>query len=281
MILVTGATGNIGTHVVHHLAEHGAPTRIISRDPAKAKRLPSSVEVVRADLDQPDTLEAAFRGIDKLVLIAPGPNVPAQDAALITAAERAKVAHVVMVTSLGIELGGIAGGKPHMAGEKRLRESALRWTVLHPSEFMTNALWWSGMIKTTGSIFAPTGAGKIGFIDPADIGAVAAKVITTAGHEGRTYRLTGPVAITTADIATELGEILGRPVRHIDVSEDAYRAGALEAGTPPPVIDMMTEYYEAVRAGRVDIVTRDIPELLGRPAHSFADWAREHVHAFR
>lgn len=278
MILVTAANGRIGSHVVRQLIAQREPTRVIARDPGKLAL--DGVEVVRGDLDRADTLDAAFRGVTKLLLIAPGPDVAAQDAALIAAARRANVAHVVMVTSLGIELGGIAGGKVHMTGEQQLRDSGLTWTLLHPSEFMTNALWWAGTIKGAGAIFLPAGTGKVGFIDPADIAAVAVKVLTTPGHEGKVYRLTGPQALGIAELASQLGEVVGRPIRYTDIPEPAFRDGAGKAGTPPPVVEMMVEYYAAVREGRVDVVTRDIPDLIGRPARSFGEWAREQAAAF-
>lgn len=281
MIAVTGPSGSIGRHLVRHLAEAGAPTRALARNPSHVDDQGGRVEVVKADLSDPSTLAPALRGATRLFLLSPGPDVPAQDAALIDAALEAGVRHVVMLSSLGAELGGIAGGGPHMAGEARLRESGLAWTLLHPSEFMTNTLRYRDVIHGAHALFVPSGDGRIGYIDPADIAAVAAVALTSDGHEGRVLRLTGPESLSLADVAATLGEVAGVELRHVDVTDEAFRDSLTTAGLPPPMIEMMSVYYEAVRQGRVDIVTRDVEEIAGRPARSFAAWAREHAAAFR
>ncbi|MDQ3734707.1 MAG: SDR family oxidoreductase [Actinomycetota bacterium] len=280
MIVVTGGTGNIGRHVLEELAKTDAAVRVLARDPSRVSDYQDRLDVVAADLDDPATLGPALQGVERLFILAPGPDVPAQDAALIRAAVQAGVRHVVMVSSLGAELGGIAGGRPHLPGEALLRESGLEWTVLHPSEFMTNTAWWRDTILSAGSIFVPSGSGRVGFVDPADIGAVAAKVLTTDGHHGQTYRLTGPEALRTADIAAVLSEVLDRPVQHVDVPAQAFRAGMEQAGMPPFLIDMQVEYYAAVIDGVVDIVSPDVPNLLGRPATDFRSWAQANADAF-
>lgn len=280
MILLTGATGTIGRHLLEELADADVAVRVLARDPAKLAGSRGALDVVAGDLDVPATLEPALKGVDKVFLLTAGPNVPAHDAAVIDAAARAGVEHLVMVSSLGAELGGIAGGRPHLAGEARLAASGLGATLLHPSEFMSNALWWRETIETAGSIFMPTGDGPVGFVDPADIAAVAAHVLTTEGHLGQTYRLTGPQALTTAQVAATLSESTGKPIRHVDLSPEAFRATMEQAGLPPAMIDMQVEYCAAVRAGTVDIVTDDIERLLGRPANDFRAWARTHADAF-
>lgn len=280
MIVVTGATGNVGRHVVAGLAEAGHAVRVVVRDPAGTDVGNGGVAVARGDLDQPESLASAFASGSKLFLLAPGPDVPAQDAAAIRAAMGASIGHIVMLSSLGAELGGIAGGGPHLPGEQRLKDSGADWTLLHPSEFMNNALWLRQTIAESGSIFLPAGTGKIGFIDPADIGAAAARVLATGGHHGKTYRLTGPEALGLADVAARIGEAIARPVRYVDIPEDAYRQALAGLGLPPAMIESQVTYYAAVRAGRVDIVTDDVQRLTGRPATSYADWAKEHAAAF-
>jgi uncharacterized protein YbjT (DUF2867 family) len=104
--------------------------------------------------------------------------------------------------------------------------------------------------------------------------------MSSAGHEGKTYRLTGPEALNTADIAEQLSAIVGKPIRHIDLPEAAFREGMQAAGLPPPLIEMQMEYCAAVKEGRADIVTHETEQLLGRPPHSYAAWAHEHARAF-
>jgi len=280
VIAVTGGTGNIGRHVLEKLANTDVAVRVLARDPSRLSSYQDRFDVVTADLDEPATLGPALAGVDRLFVLAPGPDVAAQDAALIRAAVEAGVRHVVMVSSLGAELGGIAGGRPHLPGEALLQESGLDWTLLHPSEFMTNTAWWRDTILSAGSIFVPTGSGRVGFVDPADIGAVAAKVLTTEGHHGHTYRITGPEALSTADIAAVLSEVLGRPVAHVDVPPEAFRSGMEQAGLPPFLIEMQVEYCAAVADGVVDIVSPDVPNLLGRPANDYRSWAQAHADVF-
>lgn len=280
VIAVTGGTGNIGRHLLDELARTDADVRVLARDPSRLSEFQDRFDIVAADLDEPATLGPALDGVDRLFVLAPGPDVAAQDAALIKAAVEAGVRHLVMVSSLGAELGGIAGGRPHLPGEALLQESGLDWTLLHPSEFMTNTVWWRDTILGAGSIFVPTGSGRVGFVDPADIGAVAAHVLTTEGHSGQIYRVTGPAALSTADVAAVLSEVLDRPVAHVDVPAEAFQAGMQQAGLPPFLIDMQVEYCAAVRDGIVDIVSPDVPNLLGRPATDFRTWAQAHAHVF-
>lgn len=279
MILLTGATGRIGGAALSALVQTGELVRVLARNPARLAG-EERVEAVAGDLDDPATLPPAMEGVDRMLMLAPGPDIAAQDAAMIAAAQQAGLGQVVMVSSLGAELGGIAGGGPHLPGEALLKESGLGWTILHPSEFMTNTIWWAETIRPTGSVFLPTGTGRVGFIDPADIGEVAAAVLTGDGHVGRTYRLTGPEALTTAEVAALIGQARGEPVTHVDVPPEAMAEGMTQAGMPPPLIDMMVTYYGAVKEGRVDIVTDDVPRLLARPARSFADWVAGNAAVF-
>jgi uncharacterized protein YbjT (DUF2867 family) len=153
----------------------------------------------------------------------------------------------------------------------------LDWTILRPSEFMTNTLWWLDEIAARGTVSVPSADGRIGYVDPADIAAVAAAALTVPGHEKMIHRLTGPAALTTAEAAATLSDVLGRPVEHVDVTEEQYRQGATAAGTPAPMVDMLSEYYAAVREGRMAVVTNDIEQILGRPARDYATWAQAAV----
>jgi len=281
MILLTGATGRIGAPALNALVQAGERVRVLARNPARLADEGPLVEAVTGDLDDPASLPPALEGVDRMMMLAPGPDVPAQDAAMIAAAQRAGLRQVVMISSLGAELGGIAGGGPHLPGEALLKDSGLGWTILHPSEFMSNTIWWADTIKPTGSVFLPTGAGRVGFIDPADVGEVAAAVLAGTGHDGQIYRLTGPEALTTAEVAERIGQARGEPVQHVDVPPQALAESMTRFGMPPPMIDMMVTYYAAVKEGRVDIVTDDVPRLLGRPARSFTDWVAGNAAIFR
>lgn len=279
MILVIGASGKVGTNAVRRLVGHGLGVRAFSRDPAKVAGLPPGVEAVQGDLDQPDTVPPALEGVDRVLLIAGGWDIPAEETNVIEAAEKAGVAHLVLLSSLGVEA-GVASGPLHAPGEARLRSSTLDWTILRPGFFMANAMMWRDTVVAQGVIYEPTGTGRHALVHPADVGAVAAEVLASAGHAGRTYELTGPEALSTADCASALAAALGREVRHVDIPDEAFRDGMAKAGAPPPLVDNLARYYAMVKAGEFDMVTAEVPELLGRPARTFAEWATENAGAF-
>jgi uncharacterized protein YbjT (DUF2867 family) len=224
VILVIGASGKVGSSAVRCLADKGADVRVFSRDPSKLSGLPSGVEAVQGDLDQPDTVPPALAGVDKVLLIAAGWDIPTEERNVFDAAAQAGVGHLVLLSSLGVEA-GVGSGPLHAPGEEALRSSPLSWTILRPGVFMANAFMWRDTIQAQGAIYEPTGTGRHAMIDPTDIGAVAAEVLTSDGHQGQTYELTGPEAISSADCAAILSKALGRDVRHVDISDEAFREG--------------------------------------------------------
>ncbi len=276
MIAITAANGNIGRHLTQMLVAVGAPARLLVRgqDIANAATAGGVLQVVAADLDRPDTLDAALAGVTHLFLVSPGPDTPAQDAAAIAAAQRAGVRHIVLLSSLGVELGGVGGGRAHAPGEGLLTASTMDWTILRPNEFMTNTRGWLPEITARGTISTPSGAGKVGYIDPADIAAVAFAALTASGHTGKIYRLTGPETLTTAEVAARIGAVIGKTVRHVDVSDAVFRANAHDAHMPEAMIELLSEYYGAVKEGRMAVLTPDVSQVTGRRPGTFADWAR-------
>jgi uncharacterized protein YbjT (DUF2867 family) len=161
-----------------------------------------------------------------------------------------------------------------------LKASGLAWTILRPNEFMSNAYFWRDTVKSQGVVYAPTGDGKHAAIDPLDIAAVAAKALTTSGHEGKTYALTGPEALSTAEQAAKLGAAIGRDVRHVDMPSAAFREQLANMGLPPVAIDPLANFYDLVRQGKLAYVHPTVEQVTGRPARGFADWARDHAAAF-
>ena len=279
MIGITGANGNIGRHLAQMLVTAGTPARLLVRDTAKANTFDGKLEAVSADLDHPETLEGALTGVTDFFLVSPGPNTPAQDAAAITAASRAGVRHLVLLSSLGVEIGGVGGGRPHVPGEELLKTSDLEWTILRPSEYMTNTLWWLPEVMARGLISVPTGGGTVGFIDPADIASVAFAALTTTGHAGKTYRLTGPAALSTAQVAEQIGAIIGMTVRHIDVPDPDFRIFAGNAHMPEDRIETLSEYYAAVKQGRMAVLTPDVQQVTGQRPRTYANWASTNIQA--
>ena len=279
MILVTGASGKVGGQALRRLVEKGQEVRTFTRDPSKIEALELGVEAFQGDLDQADTIAPAVAGVDRVLIVAGGWDIAAEDANVIDAAVEAGVGHVVLLSSLGVEA-GVASGPFHAPGEDKLRATGLPWTILRPGFYMANALMWRDTIVGQGVIYEPTGSGRHALVHPADVGDVAAEVLSSEGHEGKTYELTGPEALSSADCAAELSAALGREIRHVDVPEEAFRQGLAQAGVPAPVVDNLARYYAMVKAGEFDMVTSTVADLLGRPARTFREWAAANAGAF-
>lgn len=279
VILVIGATGNVGGAALRDLARAGASVRALSRNPGRVPDLGPHVEPVEGDVERPETVAAAMAGVEKVLLCAGGRDLPATEAEVMGLAEKASVTHLVLLSSLGVEYGA-GSGPVHEPSERRLRASSLAWTILRPITFMTNTLRWRDSIAATGTFEEPTGTGTQAMIDPADIGAVAARVLTTPGHEGRVYELTGPASLTSAQYAEKLSTALGREVRHVDVPEDVYRARFANYGAPASFIESMLTFYALIKAGKLAMVTPDVERLLGRPGRTFDAWAADNAAAF-
>jgi uncharacterized protein YbjT (DUF2867 family) len=281
MLLVTGATGNIGRALVHELAARDAKLRVLVRDPARAADLPTSAERVVADLDRPATLAPAFAGVDRVFLLTPGIGI-AHTTHAVAAAQDAGVTHIVHLSSTNV-LGDPmpAMGRWHHDREEIIRASGIPATFLRPGGFMTNALDWTATIRD-GYVVDPVGPGRFAPIDPADIAAVAAAVLTQPGHEGRAYALTGSEILTVADQVQTLAEVTGLP---IEVRAPASPAEAVRsrfpAGAPQALADAITEGFLLMREDTAGFRTDTVSRLLGRPPGTFRDWCARNADAFR
>jgi uncharacterized protein YbjT (DUF2867 family) len=281
MILVTGATGTIGSEVVRQLAARGAKVRALTREPAKA-RVPEGVEVVRGDYLDPGSLEGAMSGVTAAFLLgAPGPD-SRHDQNLVAAARAAGVHRLVKLSAIGTGDPDVGpSGDWHVPGEQAVRDSGTEWTILRPSSFASNTLSWVPAVKEGKPVPNMTGDGLSGVIDPQDVGEVAARVLVDGGHAGRTYTLTGPEAISVPGQAATLASVLGRPIATQDLSPDATRDHLLTVwGFDEAQAAGGVAGTAFVRAGGNAVVTEDVPELLGKPARTYREWAEDHRQAF-
>jgi uncharacterized protein YbjT (DUF2867 family) len=161
-----------------------------------------------------------------------------------------------------------------------VRDSGVPWTFLRPTGFMSNALHWAGTIASHDTVYHPYGDGRVALIDPRDIAAVAATVLTRPGHDGRAYPLCGPEALGPADEVAILSEVLGRPLRYVEVSpEDAHRT-MVERGMPPELADAVVAKAATTREPGVGIPDRELIPLLDTTPRTFRAWVRDHVAAF-
>jgi uncharacterized protein YbjT (DUF2867 family) len=284
MILVIGATGNIGSEVVRLLVADGKKVRALSRDAAKAKAaLPAGVEVSQGDLHQPQTLAAALAGIEKLFFVSDaGPELAATGAAVFEAAQAAGVKHVVAVSSGTILMQPPTTiGRWHLELEEKLKATKLAWTMLRPGGFASNALRWAGQIKGTGSVFMPHTEGRMVPIDPRDIAAVAAKALANPGHEGKTYVITGSAAVSGREQVEAVAAALGKPIKVVEVPEEGAKAGMLKSGMSPIMVDAVMELIRAGASGHGGGANTTVRDITGKEPRTFAEWARDHVAAFR
>ncbi|BFO19150.1 NAD(P)H-binding protein [Streptomyces sp. KM77-8] len=276
MILVTGATGNIGSALVRQLRGSGtSPVAGLTRDAARAS-LPDGVEVFEGDLARPASLKPALDGARSLFLV----QGMGADGGVLTAARQAGVEHVVLVSSITVRthphLPAAAGNR---AVERLLQDSGMSWTILRPTQFASNALWWAQSIREHRSIRVPYADIGLPAVHPADIAAVARAALTEPGHRGRTYPLTGPARITPREQARAIGAALGHDVSVEEISrEEAHRQMALFMGeqTAHAVLDLMGGDINDELLQVHDTVSR----VTGSPARPFSQWAAENVAAF-
>lgn len=281
MILVLGATGSIGTHLVRELRDRGEPVRAFVRDPAKGRAL--GVEYAVGDLDDPPSIAAALAGVDRLLLNAGG-AVPAdgeqpmvrQQKAAIDAAVAARVSRVVKVSVWGAKPGGRLAEGAHWEIERYLEASGLTsglaWSVLRPSGFMQNFVTGSGSFTADGDLLGAYGDARVSYVDCADIAACAAQLLTGPARPGTTFTLTGPEALTHTEIAALLSDAWGRPVRYVDLPPETFAARLTAQGLPRAFAADVAALFADVATGTLAATTTDVEALTGRPPRTFADF---------
>jgi len=281
VILVTGATGKVGSAAVRELRSRGVPVRALVRDPDRARPLARlGAELAVGDFAEPATLDGAMAGVDTLVLVGPG-GPPEQELAAVAAAVRAGVGHVVKLTSQASPDSPIARQRWHAEVERGLAASGLAHTLLRSNAFMQNLLMLAPGIARTGGFASSAGAGRIGMVDARDVGAVAAAVAADpARHAARTYRLTGPQLVSYGDVAGVLSDVLGRTVTFRARSREEDRAEMVRAGLPAEVAGMNALAVSLFADGDAEWLSPDVPELLGCPARSLRQFTEDNAAAF-
>jgi len=279
-ILVTGATGNIGSRLVRRLTAAGHKVRAFTRSGERA-RFDDGVEVVNGDFKDPESLRRAMQGVSRMFLLSAAADLEQHDANAIDAAKAAGLELVVKQSVT--QAPGKASLIPqwHRAGEERLERAGIGYVFLRPASFTSNALGWVGSVKSDGTIYNPFATTALPVVHPDDIADVAAVVITQAGHAGKAYDITGPEALTVDEQAAILGEVLGRPLKTVPVSDEAMRDGMLKAGTPPTYVEARVGLVQMLRKlGRLE-PSRAVEDVTGKPARSFRQWVEENIAAFR
>lgn len=289
MILVTGATGTVGREVVSQLAGEGRPVRALTRQPDRDLGFPGSVEVVGGDLGRPETLGAAVAGVESVFLLTGGgPETPLHDANLALAALDAGVRHIVKLSIIGAEYGfDDLVSTWHLAGERAIRQIGDRpggpaWTFVRPGEFMSNARLWAGPVKARRTVIWAQTEAVVAVIDPRDVAAVAVTALTTPGHDGQTYRISGPEALTVGERVAKLGAVLGDELTLVERPVADVRDAAARAGRQPLVVETTLgnlgrpEFRE-----RAATVLPTVEKIIGRAPYTFDRWAADHAEIFR
>jgi len=275
MIVVVGATGNVGGPLVRMLAEAGAEVTAVSRgEPA------GGVRHVRGDLAAPETLRPAFDGASAVFLIVPGAGNGLDPRALVERAAASGVRKIVLLSSQAVATRpGSANYAPMRALEQTIEGSGLAWTFLRAGGFASNAYAWAPAVRERRTIAAPFGDVGLPIVDPLDIAGTAAAVLLGEGHDGQAYELTGPVLSTPRSRARDLAEALGSPVAFAEQTPAEAREQMLRF-MPAPVADGTLEILGAPTAGEQRI-SPDAEKILGRAPGTFAAWAARNVEAFR
>lgn len=282
-ILIAGATGTNGRALIEALRPRGVAIRALARDPETARtRIGSDIDVVTGDLADPSSLDAAMDGVDRAyVVTAIQPDTLTLFDNFFAAAKRAGVGHVVKFSGLGAAAGeGIEILRQHGVSDDRLRESGLTYTILRPNSFHQNMLGQAAAIATAGRFHLPLGDARQSTIDVRDIAEITATVLTTRGHDGRAYDLTGPEALDFHEVAAVLAEARGAPVAYVPVDAATAEAAMREAGMPDWTARAIAELQRHFATGAAEVVTPDAERLLGRPPRRFRDFALDHAAAF-
>jgi uncharacterized protein YbjT (DUF2867 family) len=279
-VLVTGATGNTGSGLVPALRSAGVDVRAFVRDESKAQPLKDvGAEIVVGDLDQPETIAPAIEGVDKIYLLTwNGPTQAQQAENVIEAAKRAGNPHIVRHSMWGPEKSRIV--KQGNQVEEAVKSSGLPWTLLRPTFFMQNTMMAAQTIASDGMIYWDMKDGKLAMIDLRDIVDAAVAVLTRSGHEGKSYILTGPEAISFHDVAATFSKALGKEVKYVNVPGDAVLESMVGMGFPQWISKGYLELDEGFSEGFANRATDNVETLTGHPARSFEQFVRDYVQVF-
>lgn len=282
-ILITGATGNTGLPLVKHLAAAGVPVRALVHSPAKKSLVEhKNVETIVGDFAIAGLIERALEGISRAYLVSPAsPDQVKYQINFVNSAKIMGIKHLVKLSAFGTAPDSPVGLlRWHAEIEEHIRKSGINYTFLHPHFFMENLLAYTGSVIKDGAIYSPLGETRISMISVQDIAGAAAAILTDGGHVGMTYILTGPEALNFAEIAGALGDIIGKPVKYVQVPYEAAKAGMIKAGMPAWFAEDLVRTMESWRNGAGSIVSNYVEKLTGRKPMSVQDFFMRHRSGF-
>jgi uncharacterized protein YbjT (DUF2867 family) len=283
MILVTGASGNVGRTVLQEVAKSGAQHRAMYRSTAEAAKAPAGTETVVADFAKPETLSAALQNVDRGYLVcSPIPELVQLESNMIDACVAAGVQHVMLNSALGA--GDYHKSFPswHRKVEEKLKGARLSWTILRPNSFHQNVVtFFAPTIRTQGVFYSSMRDANVSFLDVRDIAVAAAKALAGGEHAGKIYELNGPEAINYPELAGKISKVAGRKVQYVDIPMDAQKKAMLEQGMPEWLVTALLDlqqYYLNGKGGETDGL---LQKLLGRAPITMDEFLAENAHEFR
>lgn len=285
MILVTGATGLNGGELVRLLSARGVPVRALVRDASRAAAISAlpNVHIVQGDMAHPETLAEPLRGVDRAMLISSSnPTMLEVQSNFIDAAREAGVQHVVKLSGIIPDIDSpFRFARMHGEIELKLERSGLAYTHLRAGEFMHSYFRQVPAILARGALLLAMEEARIASIDVGDIAEVAAAALTQPGHEGKTYPLTGPEALTMAEVAEKLSAATETEIRYVNVAPEEAKRARLAAGVPEYTADALDELFAERRKGKESQVYTTFEEIIGRQPTSFDEFARRNAAIFR
>ena len=284
MILVTGATGMFGSRVARGLLGAGEQVRALVRDPAKADQLEASgAELAVGDMDRPETLAPALDGVRKVFLVSPmDDRIDEREIAVTQAAKAAGVELVIKLYG-AVKHHGQSLDRLHLASIDALRDSGLNWALLSPNSVMETSLFGQAdSIKRTGAMWGCAGDGRVGLVAADDAAAAGVALLTGSPEPERSYEVTGPEALSMADVAQRLTAVLGTQISYNDMPEDAFREVLVQqAGMTPEQAEIgVLAHLRAWKRGDADLVTDTVMQLTGQEPLAVEAWLRQHQAAF-
>jgi uncharacterized protein YbjT (DUF2867 family) len=283
MILVTGATGNLGTELVKRLWARGEPVRAFVRNRVQARSISlPGIELTEGDFNRLDTITRSLSGVDRLFLLTPSSSdAEKQQRTFVDAAKRANVQRIVKLSQLGADAYSPARFlRYHGAIESHIRRSGLHFTFLRPNLFMQGLLHFRPTISAKGEFYGCAGHAKVSLVDVRDIAGVAFRTLTDTGHEGKTYEITGPESLTHPEIAEQLSMELGKRIEYVDVAPEQMREALLGVGMSPWQAEGVLEDYERYRRGEAAKVTATVYEVTGNEPTTFFQFAQDYAGRF-
>lgn len=278
MVLITGATGNVGSEIVRQLREAGSPVRAFMRDRNKLAGLDANVEVAEGDFHDVGSFERAVSGAEYVFLMSNDPDVHAFRN-LLSAMRPGQIRKVVFLSTLAANDDNSAIGKLHKQKEDAIHEAGFRASFLRPGGFMSNSLRWAESIRSQGVVYNPMGEGRFAPVAPEDIASVA--VCELQDKAASTLEITGGEVLSVPEQVDILARTLRRPIRCVDISIQAAEGEMVRSGIPQAMAAAATESFQRIREGAFAKANDTVERVTAKPPIGFEAWARKHIKSFQ